>query len=336
MRAVPDRHAASGGVPRSPGRARRRPPPGARPPCRPRRGDDRCVDLRPRPDRSERGPVGAGQVAALRCGTVKDDGPPMSATPVGPPRRSSSSPSTAARSRSPKATPLLAACAGGRRRHPHAVLRPDHHAGQRLPGVRRRARGLADPRAGLLASGRDGHGRAHRHRAGEPDPRRLVLELLGSSVDLSTTTAARRWIGALRRRSDRASATTPPPCEQPVKDDNDLYVRDYAKCILCYQCVDACGVAVAAHVRHRRGRTWLRRPHLDRVRRRAARLGVRLLRQLHRRVPDRGADAPNRVDDARRGGVGRGAPDRAPTRSAPTAASAATSPCTCRTTASSR
>jgi predicted molibdopterin-dependent oxidoreductase YjgC len=28
---------------------------------------------------------------------------------------------------------------------------------------------------------------------------------------------------------------------QPVKVDNDLYVRDYSKCILCYQCVDACG-----------------------------------------------------------------------------------------------
>jgi predicted molibdopterin-dependent oxidoreductase YjgC len=29
---------------------------------------------------------------------------------------------------------------------------------------------------------------------------------------------------------------------QPVKIDNDLYVRDYAKCILCYKCVEACGV----------------------------------------------------------------------------------------------
>ena len=28
---------------------------------------------------------------------------------------------------------------------------------------------------------------------------------------------------------------------QPAKVDNDLYVRDYAKCILCYKCVDACG-----------------------------------------------------------------------------------------------
>jgi predicted molibdopterin-dependent oxidoreductase YjgC len=27
-----------------------------------------------------------------------------------------------------------------------------------------------------------------------------------------------------------------------VKVDNDLYVRDYSKCILCYKCVEACGV----------------------------------------------------------------------------------------------
>ena len=29
---------------------------------------------------------------------------------------------------------------------------------------------------------------------------------------------------------------------QPVKVDNELYVRDYGKCILCYKCVEACGV----------------------------------------------------------------------------------------------
>ena len=29
---------------------------------------------------------------------------------------------------------------------------------------------------------------------------------------------------------------------QPVKIDNELYVRDYSKCILCYKCVEACGV----------------------------------------------------------------------------------------------
>jgi predicted molibdopterin-dependent oxidoreductase YjgC len=28
---------------------------------------------------------------------------------------------------------------------------------------------------------------------------------------------------------------------RPVKVDNDLYVRDYSRCILCYKCVEACG-----------------------------------------------------------------------------------------------
>jgi predicted molibdopterin-dependent oxidoreductase YjgC len=29
---------------------------------------------------------------------------------------------------------------------------------------------------------------------------------------------------------------------EPVKIEDDLYVRDYSRCILCYRCVDACGV----------------------------------------------------------------------------------------------
>ena len=28
---------------------------------------------------------------------------------------------------------------------------------------------------------------------------------------------------------------------QPIKVDNELYVRDYGKCVLCYKCVEACG-----------------------------------------------------------------------------------------------
>ncbi len=70
--------------------------------------------------------------------------------------------------------------------------------------------------------------------------RRLVLELLGSSVDLSTTPRIDAWYaryGADPTRFGEGAATV----AQPAKLDNDLYVRDYAKCILCYQCVDACG-----------------------------------------------------------------------------------------------
>ncbi len=94
--------------------------------------------------------------------------------------------------------------------------------------------------------------------------RKLVLELLGSSVDLSLAPEVARWnlhYGANPARfgepaqpaapgerdllvtgehhaPDRHHAAT---VAQPPKLDNPLYVRDYGRCILCYKCVDACG-----------------------------------------------------------------------------------------------
>ena len=72
--------------------------------------------------------------------------------------------------------------------------------------------------------------------------RRLVLELLASSVDISLCSReVRGWMtryGADPQRFGVGSATV----AQPVKIDNDLYVRDYSRCILCYKCVEACGV----------------------------------------------------------------------------------------------
>ena len=72
--------------------------------------------------------------------------------------------------------------------------------------------------------------------------RRMVLELLASSVDMTLTSPeVRGWIrqyGAQPSRFGAAAATV----AQPVKVDNDLYVRDYSRCILCYKCVEACGV----------------------------------------------------------------------------------------------
>ncbi len=120
--------------------------------------------------------------------------------------------------------------------------------------------------------------------------RRMILELLGSSVDLSITKHVDRWNdeygvdtsrhchngfstetdrhgdetplcdsetrpdesahphGEFRHRDGRktgehvvTSGSLAETVRQAVKDDNDLYVRDYSKCIMCYQCVDACG-----------------------------------------------------------------------------------------------
>lgn len=92
--------------------------------------------------------------------------------------------------------------------------------------------------------------------------RRLVLELLGSSVDLSTTPRIPEWMERYDAKPERYGEKAPEnrhrdihePGEhhagdgsvaasmnQPDKVDNDLYVRDYSKCITCYKCVDACG-----------------------------------------------------------------------------------------------
>jgi predicted molibdopterin-dependent oxidoreductase YjgC len=90
--------------------------------------------------------------------------------------------------------------------------------------------------------------------------RKMVLEFLGSSVDLSVTDSG-HWIDAYSADASRYGPPAPgadrdtanaghhhaPGDEtaatvaQPVKADDELYVRDYAKCILCYKCVDVCG-----------------------------------------------------------------------------------------------
>jgi predicted molibdopterin-dependent oxidoreductase YjgC len=70
--------------------------------------------------------------------------------------------------------------------------------------------------------------------------RRLVLELLGSSVDLSTAPEALAYIEQYDADPERFGPDGA-RVEAEVKIDNDLYVRDYSKCILCYRCVEACG-----------------------------------------------------------------------------------------------
>jgi len=70
--------------------------------------------------------------------------------------------------------------------------------------------------------------------------RKMVLEFLGSSVDLSTAPQAQSYMQRYEARPDRYGSDAA-NVHQEVKIDNDLYVRDYSKCILCYKCVEACG-----------------------------------------------------------------------------------------------
>ena len=95
--------------------------------------------------------------------------------------------------------------------------------------------------------------------------RRTVLEFLASSVDVSLAPDVPGYLE--RYEADPARFGSPAPqaeegdrdgatpghhhepdgqaaatVAQPVKIDNDLYIRDYSRCILCYKCVEACGV----------------------------------------------------------------------------------------------
>jgi predicted molibdopterin-dependent oxidoreductase YjgC len=70
--------------------------------------------------------------------------------------------------------------------------------------------------------------------------RKMVLEFLASTVDISTAPAMQEYCAQYGAQPQRYGAQ-PATVAQPVKVDNALYVRDYAKCILCYKCVEACG-----------------------------------------------------------------------------------------------
>jgi predicted molibdopterin-dependent oxidoreductase YjgC len=96
--------------------------------------------------------------------------------------------------------------------------------------------------------------------------RKLVMEFLDSSVDTGLAASDwHRWAGEYGADPSRYGSPMEPlePGErdarwaghhhapdpanaetvaQPVTVDNDLYVRDYDRCVLCYKCVEACGV----------------------------------------------------------------------------------------------
>jgi NADH dehydrogenase/NADH:ubiquinone oxidoreductase subunit G len=91
--------------------------------------------------------------------------------------------------------------------------------------------------------------------------RKMVLEFLASSVDLSTAPNIAEYLEQYNAQPQRFGPTekehprdhvraghhnapagaTAATVAQPPKIDNDLYIRDYSRCILCYKCVEACG-----------------------------------------------------------------------------------------------
>jgi predicted molibdopterin-dependent oxidoreductase YjgC len=71
------------------------------------------------------------------------------------------------------------------------------------------------------------------------DTRRTLYELYAATVDLSLADAeTKNWMSKYDVDSDRFGRYEP---HRTVKIQDDLYIRDYDKCVMCYRCVAACG-----------------------------------------------------------------------------------------------
>ncbi len=69
--------------------------------------------------------------------------------------------------------------------------------------------------------------------------RKTILEMLNASVDL--TEAPDLQLQMVAYDADPCRFPDAKTRQQPLKDDNPFYVRDYQKCVLCWRCVQACG-----------------------------------------------------------------------------------------------
>jgi NADH dehydrogenase/NADH:ubiquinone oxidoreductase subunit G len=68
--------------------------------------------------------------------------------------------------------------------------------------------------------------------------RRTLLEMLSSAVDISEAAEIQSMMEEYSADSNRflGSKTR----AQPILDDNPMFIRDYAKCVMCWRCVQVC------------------------------------------------------------------------------------------------
>ena len=68
--------------------------------------------------------------------------------------------------------------------------------------------------------------------------RRTILEMLATSVDLSESPQLLSLLEQYQARPERFSGGE--KRDQPVIDDNPVYIRDYSQCVMCWRCVQVC------------------------------------------------------------------------------------------------
>jgi predicted molibdopterin-dependent oxidoreductase YjgC len=80
--------------------------------------------------------------------------------------------------------------------------------------------------------------------------RRVILEMLASTVDLSEAPEILAYIDLYGAQVDRFTGGM--RREFDVFDDNPFYVRDYAQCVMCWRCIQVC----AEDVQYTYALTW--------------------------------------------------------------------------------
>lgn len=68
--------------------------------------------------------------------------------------------------------------------------------------------------------------------------RRTLLEMLAASVDLSEAPEILTFLAETGADAERFPLAQ--RRDVPLLDDNPMYIRDYARCILCWRCVQVC------------------------------------------------------------------------------------------------
>lgn len=67
---------------------------------------------------------------------------------------------------------------------------------------------------------------------------RTILEMLSSAVDLSEAPQIQEMMAVYSADEDRFPESK--ARKLPILDDNPMFIRDYAKCVLCWRCVQVC------------------------------------------------------------------------------------------------
>jgi NADH dehydrogenase/NADH:ubiquinone oxidoreductase subunit G len=85
--------------------------------------------------------------------------------------------------------------------------------------------------------------------------RKVILELLASTVDLSEAPEIQAQIATYRANTHRFAGGVARATEFDVFNDNPFYIRDYSQCIMCWRCIQVC----ADDVQHTYALTWGKR-----------------------------------------------------------------------------